>query len=301
MKTIDKILRCGKKAVVVSLMAAPLYFGACASDEDNVIYTEPVVEEPIPIPSPEPIPNPTPPNPIPEPDPIPEPEPEPTPEPEPEPEPEDLNPPNTNFVCGFQNLMTRKIECTFSGTDIDDDIIGIIPIVNGIEYAMVNPGDVVEYDIIERVNTLEAIAVNDIGVEDPTPATFWFYSPNETEAREDIKGIEWVLDNPENPFNRGRTYTKDNFINGIQVDYLVEKINDQNKLGAIVYVNHQEDLAVQQANQIFLRNADITVLYMAGAPIPRLLSDGITYSIGLIEPQVHAFLDCLDRNRLYPC
>jgi len=148
--------------------------------------------------------------------------------------------PNTHITKEFPD--DGNVEYTFPGTD--DVCVDYIKVkINNGGYQNFSNNSSVSVPIIEGNNTVEAIAYDNKGEADPTPATYSFNSPTEYEARTlidtllDSKGI-----NLEDIDKDVILYSWGNIL----VDYLITK---NEKPTVVNYIGHQNNLKEELNNK----------------------------------------------------
>ena len=170
--------------------------------------------------------------------------------------------PDTTIMRKFNNM--GKIEYSLSGIDEDGSINYISAKFNNLgDYQTFDNNSVTLIPIINGNNTIEAIAYDDKGLSDSTPATTSFISPTKEVAKQKIVSIlnskedtyAWICE--EVMLSLG---TSDGFL----VDYLVRKKDGTDAV--INYISHQDNLATEVSRKELLNSYGIPNLYLGRIP-----------------------------------
>jgi len=169
--------------------------------------------------------------------------------------------PNTYITKEFPD--DGNVKYTFSGTDEDGSVDYIKVKINNGGYQNFSNNSSVSVPIIEGNNTVEAIAYDNKGEADPTPATYSFNSPTEGQARTLIYNI---LKAEENITHKG---LEEDVLVSLEpppfyVDYKITKFDGTYTV--VNYVEHQESLEQELLNKDVLDSWGISKLYLPRIP-----------------------------------
>ncbi len=177
--------------------------------------------------------------------------------PSPIPDPQTNKAPDTQITKEFKD--NGEVEYTVSGTDSEGSIANINVNTNG-NYQTVPNNSTINVPIVEGNNTIIATAYDNEGLKDSSPATDYFNSPTEGQARTSIDNI---LDSRSETHNG---FEKDVFVDfgSFYVDYLIRK-KDGN-LAIVNYIEHQKNLEQELSNKGILDSWGIPNLYIPRFP-----------------------------------
>ena len=167
--------------------------------------------------------------------------------------------PDTEITHVFGNEITY----TFSGTDTDGSIDYISVRINDGAVQNVSNGSYKSISIIPGTNSVEAIAYDNKGLADSSPAKYSFISPTESQARATILS---VLNAHSSSYQR---FEMDALLSlgasgSFPVDFLITRNNGTNAV--VCYVSHLENLTEELANQELLKTFGIPPLYLPRIP-----------------------------------
>ena len=166
--------------------------------------------------------------------------------------------PDTQITKKFKD--NGEVEYTLSGTDLDGSVDYISAKFNDGNYQNFANNTSVSVPIIKENNTVEAIAYDNQGLDDSTPATDSFVSPTEDDA---ILLMGRLL------LERGATFEKDVLMSlgasdNFYVDYLIGKKNGRDAV--VNYTGYKKNLEEECSNKELLNSYRIPNLYLVRIP-----------------------------------
>ena len=180
--------------------------------------------------------------------------------------------PDTQITKKFKD--NGEVEYTLSGIDLDGSVDYISAKFNDGNYQNFANNTSVSVPIIEENNTIEAIAYDNQGLDDPTPATDSFVSPTEERAKELMRQL--LLE-------KGATFEKDvlmspGALDNFYVDYLIEK-KDGPEDAVVNYVGYKKDLEEECSNRELLGLYGIPNRYFIRIPENEIISQLLDFEL----------------------
>ena len=175
--------------------------------------------------------------------------------------------PNTSISKFFQD--DGKIKYTFSGNDSDGSIRKIEYRVNYGSFKSVVNNSVRVFDIVKGRNSIEAIAYDEEGAKDLTPARYSFDSPTNDVAVEKIESILEANSSKFDSYEKRKKIAMGSW-RDFHVDFLVVKKDGTDTI--LHYVSHNNNLANELLIKEELDLYGIPNLYLVRLPLNEINS-----------------------------